>query len=280
MKHFIILLILSLGLLTNTHAQSSKYNDISRGEMLKVDGKHTFNAILYTYSGPARWKKKDWLLAGGVVLGTLGTILIEEDLQPHFYKFRKDVPKTIRDIGFYFGKPQYHYGLTASLFAYGLLTKNKKIRKTAVLFIASATSAGLLQTANKNIFGRARPSTGTGNLDFDLFNGTPDYHSFPSGHTMLAFTTAHALAKQTKNPWLKAGIYSVGMITPVSRLWENAHWLSDVALSLALSVIVVDSAYNYLGLNAKDDYTLAYKRNKIKWNLRPSLNGVGLVGRF
>lgn len=36
------------------------------------------------------------------------------------------------------------------------------------------------------------------------------------------------------------------MITPVSRLWAGAHWVTDVALGIAISVAVVDSIDNYL----------------------------------
>ena len=204
--------------------------------------------------------------------------MLDERLQPHFSSRNEKVPSLIQDAAFYFGKPQYNYGLTAAIYTFGWLTKNEKVRETGVLLIASATTAGLIQTVSKTALGRARPSTGVGNSEFDFFNGTPDYHSFPSGHAILAFTTAHALAKQTRSPWLKAGIYTLGSITPVSRLWTDAHWLSDIGLSLAISIVAVDSVYNYL--KKSGDYGPDERHARIKWRLTGGLNGVGLVGQF
>lgn len=278
MKHVLALFFLSGWLSVHAQVKMTVEPPPTRWNLLKTDGTNAVNSVLHAYSGPARWKRNDWLVAGGIALGTFGLYLIDEEVQPHFAKYNDDAPNLLQDIGFYFGKPQYNYGLTAAVYTLGWLTKNEKLRKTGVLLIASATTAGLIQTVSKTAVGRARPSTGVGNSEFDFWNGTPDYHSFPSGHAILAFTTAHALAKQTRSPWLKFGIYAVGSITPVSRLWTNAHWLSDVGLSLAISVIAVDSVYNYL--ENSGDYGNSRKNRAISWRLKAGANNVGLVGTF
>lgn len=271
-------MLLFCGILTAQNTLPPEGELPSRFELLKIDGRNSVNSVLHAYSGPARWKKNDWLVAGGIALGTYGLFLIDEDVNPHFTKRNDKVPELIQDVGFYFGKPQYHYGLTAAVYGLGLITRNEKIRETGVLLIASATTAGLIQTVSKTAVGRARPSTGVGNSEFDFFNSTPDYHSFPSGHAILAFTTAHALAKQSRNPWVKAGIYTLGSITPVSRLWTNAHWLSDIGLSLAISIVSVDSVYNFL--KRTNDYGQNGKREGISWRVQAGFGSVGLVGQF
>ncbi|MEL6657360.1 MAG: phosphatase PAP2 family protein [Bacteroidota bacterium] len=279
MKH--VLLLLGILMLSNAQAQLTTYEPIAppnRFDLLKIDGRNAVGSVLHAYAGPARWKKNDWLTAGGIALGTFGLFLLDERAQPHFVRRNEKVPNLIQDAAFYFGKPQYNYGLSAAVYTLGWLTKNKKIRETGVLLIASATTAGLIQTVSKTAIGRARPSTGVGNSDFDFFNGTPDYHSFPSGHAILAFTTAHALAKQTRSPWLKAGIYTLGSITPISRLWTNAHWLSDIGLSLAISIVAVDSVYNYL--KRSGDYGENKLRLGIRWRVSAGPQGFGLVGQF
>ena len=210
------------------------------------------------------------------MLGTFGLYLLDEDVQPFFLRQRSGIPKLIDDFGFYFGKPQYNYGLTAAVYTIGLITKSPRLRKTGVMLIASATAAGLIQTVSKNTFGRARPSTGVGHSEFDFFNGTPDYHSFPSGHTILAFTTAHVLALQTENPYLKVGIYGLGLITPVSRLWTNAHWISDVGLSLAISVVTANSVARFM--DGKKTYNKRPPR--VSWRLKAGPSNLGLVGVF
>lgn len=260
----------------NLKGQDTIPESITRLDLLKEDGRNTVNSVLFVYSQPSRWEKKDWLLAGGIALGTFGMYLIDEDVHPYFIRQRSKIPKVVDDLAFYFGKPQYNYGLTAAVYTIGWLTKNPKLRETGVMLIASATAAGLIQTVSKNTFGRARPSTGVGNSEFDFFNGTPDYHSFPSGHTILAFTTAHVLAKQVRSPYLKVGIYGLGLVTPVSRLWTNAHWLSDVGLSLAISVVTADSVFRFI--KGKDTYKV--KTPKISWKLKAGPSTLGLVGRF
>lgn len=57
---------------------------------------------------------------------------------------------------------------------------------------------------------------------------------------------AHSIAKQFDNIYTKIGIYSVASIIPISRLVADAHWLSDVALGTAISIIVVDSVDKFL----------------------------------
>lgn len=67
----------------------------------------------------------------------------------------------------------------------------------------------------KVAFGRQRPSN------------NPNYHSFPSGHTTTAFTTATALTYAYG--WKAAVIaYPVATFVGLSRLSDNVHWASDV----------------------------------------------------
>ena len=161
-----------------------------------------------------------------------------------------------------------------------MLTKNEKIRKTGVLLIASATAGGIIQTISKTVVGRARPGTNEGNNSFDFLSNKASYHSFPSGHTILSFTTAYAIGKQFKSPYVKGGIYALGLISPVSRLWAGAHWLTDVSLGLVLSVVVVDTIDNYL--NKKERYVTYKNPNKlhIKWNLTVGLVSLVLLAHF
>jgi hypothetical protein len=53
--------------------------------------------------------------------------------------------------------------------------------------------------------------------------------------------TAYAIAKQFNNPFVKTGIYGIGIITLLYRIWAGAHWLSDVGLSTAISVLVAET---------------------------------------
>ncbi|WP_081415669.1 phosphatase PAP2 family protein [Aquimarina latercula] len=253
-------------------------SNMTRWQMLKYDGVSAFGGLKHAYTQPFRWKGKDWATFGGIVAGTTLLYLIDEPANDFFTDQRDDVPDFIRETGFRFGKPLVNYGLTTGIYAFGLITKNEKVRKTGVLLIASATAGGIIQTVSKTLVGRARPHTGKGKDAFKFYSSEADYHSFPSGHAILSFTTAYAISKQFKNPYIKGGIYALGLISPVSRLWEGAHWLTDVTLGIVLSVVIVDGIDNYL--NKKERYVYDSKKFKIKWDLRLGAGQLGVIGRF
>ena len=127
-------------------------------------------------------------------------------------------------------------------------------------------------------FGRARPTSGKSKDTFDPFSGDREFHSFPSGHTILSFTNAYAIAKQFKNPWLKAGIYTVGIIPGLSRLWRGDHWLSDVAFGVAVSIFTVESIDRYLDKKYDEKYNDEGK--KVSWNLNFGPGQLGVRMQF
>lgn len=244
---------------------------------LRYDGVTAFGAIKYTYSRPFHWQKDDLLTAGGVLAGTVLLSFADESAGDFFADQGKKMPQSLRDFGWYFGSPQNNYGITGSVYLFGLFTNNEKIRRTGVLMIASASASGIIQTVAKTVAGRARPEMDKGNLHFKPFANDPGYNSFPSGHTILSFTTAYAIGKQFENPFVRYGIYGVGLISPVSRLWERQHWVTDVGLSLVMSVAVVECIDKYL----KNEKKYKYKDpDKISWNFRVGAGTLGVVGVF
>jgi len=251
---------------------------ITRWQMLKYDGISAFGGIKNAYTQPFRWKGKDWVTFGGIAAGTALIYLVDESANDFFLDQEDAIPGVVKEVGFRFGKPLVNYGLTAGIYTFGLLTKNEKVRKTGVLLIASATAGGIIQTISKTLIGRARPYTGKGNDSFKFYSNEADYHSFPSGHSILSFTTAYAIGKQFENPYVKGGIYALGLISPVSRLWAGAHWLTDVTLGIVLSVVIVDGIDNYL--NKNDRYAYDSKKFKINWNIALGPGNIGIIGRF
>jgi len=245
----------------------SSQKEMTRWQLLKYDGASTFGGIKHAYTQPFKWKGKDWAKFGGIVAGSALLFLVDESAGDFF-----------REVGFRFGKPAINYGLTTGVYAFGLITKNEKVRKTGVLLIASATAGGLIQTLSKTLVGRARPTTGRGNDSFKFWSSDAGYHSFPSGHAVLSFTTAYAVSKQFRNPYVKGGIYAVGLLSPVSRLWNGAHWLTDVTLGVVLSVVIVDGIDNYL--NKNDRYVYDANKFRVKWDITVGAGQLGVIGRF
>ena len=247
-------------------------------ELLKDDATNALGGVKHSITQPLRWQGNDFRTLGILFAGTATLTFADNSVRKFSQNNAADFPKLLRDFGWYFGSPQNFYMTNAGLYGFGLITKNEKIRKTSVLIFSSSVTTGLLQTLGKNAIGRARPSTDQGYLTFSSFANDAGFRSFPSGHTVLSITMAHSIAKQFDNGWIKAGIYSVGAIAPISRLIDDAHWLTDIAFSTALSIIVVDSIDNYL-FNKKD-YRDSKKNKYISWNLKFGANQIGVVGSF
>jgi len=245
--------------------------------LVKYDTKTTVKSVAHAFSSPARWDKNDFRKLTTLSIGVFALSIADEKSSEFFIDQRESYPEFIQEVGFRFGKPQVFFALNAGLYGYGLFTKNEAVRKTSILIISSSITAGILQSISKTAVGRARPNSGLGYDSFDPFSNEAQFHSFPSGHTILAVTMAHAIAKQFDNTWLKIGIYSLGSITPITRLVDGAHWLTDVAVGAILSVVVVDCIDKFLFDTEAYEYN---KSPKISWNFTFSGNQIGFIGTF
>lgn len=95
------------------------------------------------------------------------------------------------------------------------------------MWVAIAFS-GLAVNVIKIIFGKARPLM-LRNEDFfgfTWFNVSPDFASFPSGHTTTAFTIATVLALLFPRYWV--WFYMYGLLMALSRVFSWWHYPSDV----------------------------------------------------
>ena len=261
-------------------AQSTSKNSVeTRWQMFTYDIGNVFKGIGYSYSRPLHWTGKGWATFGYTMGGTGIAYLVDTPTSKYFRGIKEDVPKVIRDYGFNYGSPENNYMVTGAVYLTGLISKNEKLRRTGVLLISSASSAGLLQQILKSAVGRARPLSGKNKDTYrPLWAGDREFHSFPSGHTILAMTNAHAIAKQFKNGWVKTGIYTLGSIPAISRLWEGKHWLSDVVLGVAISIFTVESIDRYL--DSKYDQKYNDNAKKLSWNLNFGPGQVGLHLEF
>ncbi|MCB4797951.1 phosphatase PAP2 family protein [Neotamlana laminarinivorans] len=281
-KIFILIAVCFIFFANYVNAQNKLYeidqDSSSVWGLFKYDVNTTWHGVKYAFTKPVTWKGKDFAKLGGLVAGTAILSLADESVNEFAQRQVSDFPGIVRDFGWYFGSPQNYFMANAGLYGFGLLTKNEKVRYTSVLIISSSVTTGFLQSLAKNAFGRARPGTDLGPYNFKPFSSEGGQHSFPSGHTVLSITMAHAIAKQFKNPWVKSGIYTIGAIPPISRLIDNAHWLTDIAFSTVVSIIVVDTIDAFLKRN--NAYNLHQKPKNISWNITFGGNKIGLVGTF
>lgn len=250
----------------------------SIGQLAFYDLKQGIKSVGHSFSRPFHWKKKDYTTLGTVIISTLALSTIDDESSSFFIRNEPHVPQAFQEFGTRFGSPQVFFITNAGLYGFGLFTKNAKLRKTSVLIISSAFTTGIIQSLGKTAFGRARPGNGLKSNEFRFWSSEAKFHSFPSGHTVLSMTMAHAIAKQFHSTWSKIGVYTLGAIAPISRLFKGVHWLTDVGIGTVLSIVVVDCIDKFL-FNTKA-YPYSKKEKKISWNFAFSGNKIGLIGRF
>lgn len=254
--------------------QKNLWNDFT------YDMGNVFGGIGHSYSRPFHWKGKQWANFGYLTAGTALLFTVDDELDNWVDGFRDDVPDSLVNYGIEYGNPENNYMLTGGVYLAGLFAKNEKLRRTGVLLIASATAGGFLQQVSKRIIGRARPKSGDSSSVYNPFHldRVRNYDSFPSGHAILAFTNAYAIAKQFKNPWVKAGIYTVGMIPGFARIVDGFHWVSDVAFGTVLSIFIVESIDRYLDSKYEKKYNDSVK--KLSWDLNFGPGTMGITLHF
>lgn len=81
-----------------------------------------------------------------------------------------------------------------------------------------------------------------------------NFFSFPSGHTTAAFMTATLLYKEYgfRSYWVGLVAYAAAIITGMTRILNNRHWLFDVIVGAALGILLTELAYRLVKLIFKD----------------------------
>jgi membrane-associated phospholipid phosphatase len=97
---------------------------------------------------------------------------------------------------------------------------------------------------------------------------------------MLGFTNAYVVAKHFDNPWIKAGLYTVGSIPGFARIVDRFHWISDVAFSTALSIFIVEAVDKYLDKKYDEKYNDKRTEKKVAWDLQFTSQTIGVVMTF
>ena len=69
--------------------------------------------------------------------------------------------------------------------------------------------------------------------------------SFPSGHTAMAFMGAEFLYQEYKDVsiWYGVSGYVIASATGVLRIYNNKHWLTDVATGAGIGILGTKVAY-------------------------------------
>lgn len=239
-----ILLAFFLCFSFSSHGQSIRLKENTLIKNVTSDVYHVSRSILHVYQRPFSWKKKDWLIFGGVIGTAVSVSFLDEEINAYFKRNKTHLQNELASVGDFLGQPEYQGPVLLAFYSLGASINNQWIRETGSMLAASMAASGLIQTFSKDAVGRARPSKGEGSLLFSPFGGK-NYHSFPSGHTMLALSSSYILARQVKPLALKIPLYSISAIVGWSRVYDNAHWTSDIILGSALGIATAEAVIQY-----------------------------------
>lgn len=222
-------------------------------------------------TSPLYWQKRNWAHFGVVMGGTFAFSFLDEHVNDFFKRNHGRTADRLADIGAEYGEPRTVVILTGSVYALGLLARSAWLRESAVILTGALLPAGILQTTAKITAGRARPHLGLGHATFEPFHREEPYYSFVSGHTMVAMATSHVFAKRIDNPIAKTGLYGLGALAGVSRMYNEAHWLSDVMLGSALGIASVNTVAKLV----EQDHSKKIETG-LQWRLLPNGRGTTL----
>jgi membrane-associated phospholipid phosphatase len=189
---------------------------------------------------PTKWDGGDWLRIGVMGGATFLTMQVDQpirdavlrDNRRYFYSVPIEGARMYGELYspfVFFGGFAIHY----------LLTDNISSRKIAYEIGQASLYAGAVTLILKTAIGRARPYMNEGKSSYHPFSSLLDkYHSLPGGHTTTAFVISTVLSRNVEPTWLKVLVYLPAVITPISRVYQDQHWVSDNVLGGAIGFFI------------------------------------------
>jgi len=230
-----------------------------------------WEAFKYDISSPWRWNSSDLKTFGIGVSATTLAFVVDEDVRDWFKRNYSSFGDTIEDIGYVYGSPAFTVPFSFLTWGAGALFRSPGVRETGMMLVESMLMVGLVQQPLRVMVGRARPSMNQGNLFFNPFTIEDGYASFISGHAWSAFSISTILALQIDSTWASIGLYALALTTPISRMYADKHWFSDVLMGSALGYFSARTIWRWHKQGPGTAYPIT---------LLPLPNGVAVAGRF
>jgi hypothetical protein len=188
---------------------------------------------------PAKWDGNDWLKLGLIGAGTFLVMQVDQPIHDAVMRDQSYYKSFPVELGKLWGET-YSTAIFAGAFGlHGILTDDKATKKVGFEIIQAALYSGGITSVLKFAFGRARPFMNKGSADYQPFTLLDDgFHSFPSGHTTLAFALSTVLSRNAQSSALKVLAFVPAALTMFSRVYQDYHWTSDCLLAAAIGFVV------------------------------------------
>jgi len=189
---------------------------------------------------------RDGALAGGFAGLTVAMFPIDQRVARHLQDSSTQANRFFRN-----GSKAVQYVadpgaliIGVSLYGVGRVAHWRQVADLGLHGTEAVAVSGALTALLKGVVGRARPyvsaDTTPSDFRFERGFGNGAYQSFPSGHTTVAFAAAAVVTSESEHwghraIWVVApAMYGGATLVGLSRMYNNAHWASDVALGAAI----------------------------------------------
>ncbi len=184
---------------------------------------------------PLKWNVSDFATLGIISAATYSLFYVDEDVMA----FGKEYPGYDNNPLMVFSKLQGEPIVSIAAAAYFLIngtsSNNIANKKLGYEIAQSFFYTGVLTQSVKLAFGRSRPYNNLGAFKFEpLSFKNNDYMSLNSGHTAVAFSMWTVISENQNNYVLKYLCFVPPVLTGISRIYHDRHWLSDVFLGAAV----------------------------------------------
>jgi membrane-associated phospholipid phosphatase len=189
---------------------------------------------------PTKWDGNDWLRIGVMGGATFLAMQIDQPIRTAVLKDNKRYFYSVPIVGArMYGELYSPFVFFGGFAIHYLLTDNISSRKIAYEIGQASLYAGALTLVLKTVIGRARPYMDEGRASYHPLSSLLDhYHSLPGGHTTTAFVISTVLSRNVEPMWLKVLVYLPAVITPISRVYQDQHWVSDNVLGGAIGFFI------------------------------------------
>jgi hypothetical protein len=186
------------------------------------------------WTSPVRVRPHDlfWLLPLGAATGvTLATDTDTMHEVSHDRTFNKDNVNVSNSLlGGEIAVPVVLYGV-------GLFKGDAHARETGLLSGEALVDSVVVEEVTKIIFRRERPLANNAAGDF-FTSGNGTGSSFPSSHSILAWSAAAVVAGEYRSKWVQVGTYTVATGVCVTRVLGQEHFPTDVLVGAAAGWLI------------------------------------------
>lgn len=206
------------------------------------------------------------MLAGGTVV----MFAMDEPVQNAVQDHRSEDLDEMADVMGKFKDPEVFAVAVGGLLAAGLVTQDAAVARTGLQVAGAYGLSSAFFYSAKWLFGRSRPSEVDTAWEFDWFSGG-ETASFASGSSAVVFSLAATLSDAIDHPAASVVLYAGAALNSWSRVNDNRHWVSDVAVGAALGIAaakLVNGRWRVFGLAPPAFLVTPRGRARMTWDVR------------